>query len=172
MGYMEIALLTKAGLRIKGKHAMIAIDAQDKGTYSAILALSKSIDTLIGSEDSIQIFGVGEYEVGEIKISGVRVENEMIYSLIVDGVSIVVGKLNALEKAHNKLQENNIVIVNCEDEGNASFITSLASSVVIFYGEKASTISASFGKDTVKTQNKYATTKDKLPEEPETILLQ
>ena len=110
--------------------------------------------------------------MGEIKISGVRVENEMIYSLIVDGVSIVVGKLNALEKAHNKLQENNIVIVNCEDEGNASFITSLASSVVIFYGEKASTISASFGKDTVKTQNKYATTKDKLPEEPETILLQ
>ena len=105
-------------------------------------------------------------------MSGTRVDNATIYSMSVDGVSVLVGPLNALEKIHNKLQEHNIVVVNCSEEGNASFITSLTENVTIFYGEKASEVAQAFGKENIKPMNKYSSTKDKLPAEVETILLQ
>ncbi len=72
---------------------------------------------------------------------------------------------------HQKLKEHNIVIVDCYDVGSATFITSLAQNVVIFYGEKASEVASSFGKENVKQMNKYSSTKDKLPAEVETVLL-
>jgi len=50
----------------------------------------------------------------------------------VDGVTILVGPLNALEKIHSKLQEHNIVVVNCQESGNASFVTSLTENATIF----------------------------------------
>jgi hypothetical protein len=44
--------------------------------------------------------------------------------------------------------------------------------VIIFYGEKAAEIAQTFGKETVKQMAKYSTTKDKLPQEVETIVLE
>jgi hypothetical protein len=169
---MEIALLTKSGIRIKSKQAAIAIDPQDKGTYEAVLVMSKSVEEVTQPEDAVLILGVGEFEIGGVKITGIRSENDMLFSLIIDGVEVLVGKLQALEKMQHKLKEHQIVVVNCDTEGVASFITSLAENVVVFYGEQAVAVSASFGKENVKTLPKYSSTKDKLPAEVETILLQ
>ena len=105
-------------------------------------------------------------------MSGTRVDETTIFSMIVDGVSILIGTLTSLEKIHNKLQEHNIVVVSCNEAGNASFVTSLTENVTMFYGEKASEVAQSFGKENVKSLNKYASTKDKLPAEVETVLLQ
>jgi hypothetical protein len=168
---MEIALLTKSGLRIKGKQATLAIDPVDKATYEAVLLLAKTPEE-VTKVDTILITGAGEYEIGGIKVSGVRSESDLLYSITVDGVEILVGKLDVLEKMQHKLKEHNIVVVNCTTEAGASFITSLAENVVMFYGEKAQEISASFGKENVKPMNKYSSTKDKLPTEVETVLLQ
>jgi hypothetical protein len=168
---MEIALLTKSGLRIKGKQATLAIDPSDKTAYEAVLLLSKTPDELVNT-DTILITGAGEYEIGGIKVSGIRSESDLLYSITVDGVEVLVGKLDVLEKMQHKLKEHNIVVVNCVTEAGASFITSLAENVVMFYGEKAQEISASFGKENVKPMNKYSSTKDKLPTEVETVLLQ
>jgi hypothetical protein len=171
MRYMEIALLTKSGLRIKGKQASLAIDPVDKATYEAVLLLSKTPDEVVNT-DTILITGAGEYEIGGIKVSGMRSESDLLYSITVDGVEVLVGKLDVLEKMQHKLKEHKIVVVNCTTEAGASFITSLAENVVMFYGEKANEISASFGKENVKPMNKYSSTKDKLPTEVETVLLQ
>lgn len=168
---MEIALLTKSGLRIKGKQAALAIDPQDKATYEAVLLLSRAPEEVTKQDSTILITGAGEYEIGGIKINCMRSETDLLYSITVDGVDILVGKLNVLEKMQHKLKEHNIVVVNCAEEGGASFITSLTENVVMFYGEKASEISSSFGKENVKTMNKYSSTKDKLPAEVETVLL-
>lgn len=170
-GTMEIALLPKSGLRVKGKSATIAIDPQDKSAYKAVLAMTKSPDEVTKSDEAVSIFSTGEYEVGGMKISGTRVDNVTIYSIIVDSVDVLIGPLNALEKIHNKLQEHNIVVVNCDEVGNASFVTSLTENVTIFYGDKASEVAQAFGKENVKPMNKYSSTKDKLPAEVETILL-
>ncbi|HSA83724.1 MAG TPA: hypothetical protein VLF20_02450 [Patescibacteria group bacterium] len=169
---MEIALLPKSGIRIKGKKATIAVDSTDKVVYEAVLALAKSAEEVIVPDESVLIFSVGEFEVGGIKITGIRSEaGRMIYSALVDGISILIGGLNALEKTHSKLQEHDIVVVDCEEEGSSSFVASLASNVVVFYGPHAAITSSAFGKDAVKIQNKYSNTKDKLPIELETVLL-
>lgn len=168
---MEIALLTKSGLRIKGKQALIGIDPLDKMAYEAVLTIRKSPEEIIQQENSILIFAPGEYEVGGVKITGTRSESGMLYSLIVDGVSVLIGTLDALEKQQHKLKDHNIVVVDCAEGENASFITSLAENVVMFYGEKANTVASSFGKENVKQLNKYSSTKDKLPTEVETVLL-
>lgn len=172
MMYMEIALLTKSGLRIKGKQATIAIDPIDKTAYEAILLLSRTPEEVTKQEDAIVVTGAGEYEVGGIKIGCMRADSDLVYSITVDGVEVLVGKLDVLEKMQHKLKEHQIVVVNCIAEGSASFITSLAENVVMFYGEKAKEISASFGKENVKEMAKYSSTKDKLPTEAETVLLQ
>lgn len=171
MRYMEIAYLSKSGLRIKNKQATIAIDPQDKGTYDAVLVLAKSVEEISYAEETVLVQGVGEYEIGGIKITGLRSEADMLYSMIVDGVEILIGKAQALEKMQHKLKEYNIVVVNCDVEASATFITSLAENVVMFYGEKATIIASSFGKENIKTVAKYSSTKDKLPTEVETVLL-
>ena len=168
---MEIALLPKSGIRIKGKLTTVAVDAVDKVSASAVLSVITPVAQLASPEEGINIFGVGEYEIGGIKVMGKRSNNQMMYSLIVDGVTIFVGGLVSLEKMHQKLAEYNIVVVICNEEGATSFLTSIASNVVIFYGEKAKVVSESFSKENVKVSNKYSSTKDKLPEELETILL-
>lgn len=169
---MEIGLLTKSGLRIKGKQATLAIDPSDKATYEAILLLSKTPEEIVKQDDTIIITGAGEYEIGGIKVGAIRSDADLLYSIIVDGVEVLIGKLDVLEKMQHKLKEHQIVIVNCATEGSASFVTSLAQNVVMFYGDRAKEISASFGKENVKTMNKFSSTKDKLPAEVETVLLE
>jgi len=169
---MEIAVLSKFGLRIKGKRATFAVDPQDKSAYEAILLLNKKQEEIAKSENAVVVEGPGEYEIGGIKMSALRAESALIYSLHVDNVSILIGNLSSLEKIYSKLQEHNIVIANCLESGNASFITSIAQNVVMFCGEKAAEVANSFGKESVKTMSKYSSTKDKLPAEVETILLQ
>lgn len=171
MGYMEIALLPKSGLRIKGKQATLAIDPSDKATYEAVLVLSKTPEEITKQDESIIITGAGEYEIGGIKVTCMRSETDLLYSIIVDGVEVLVSKLDVLEKMQHKLKEHNIVVVNCQSEASVSFITSLAENAVMFYGDKAKEISASFGKENVKEMSKYSSTKDKLPTEVETVLL-
>lgn len=171
MVYMEIALLPKSGLRVKGKSATLAIDSIDASVYQAVLLMNKKPDEVTKTGESVVISGTGEYEVGGIKMSGTRVDETTIFSMTVDGVAILIGNLSALEKVHNKLQDHNVVVVNCSEAGNASFVTSLTENVTVFYGEKASEVALAFGKENVKSMNKYASTKDKLPAEVETILL-
>ena len=171
MGYMEIALLPKSGLRIKGKQAVLAIDSQDKAVYPAVLLMNKTSEEVNKTDETVVIAGTGEYEVGGIKMSGIRVEGSTIYSMTVDGVSILLGNLNSLEKIHAKLQDHHIIVVNCNEVGNTSFITALVENVIIFSGEKAAEVVQGFGKEGVKNMNKYTVTKDKLPAEVETILL-
>lgn len=169
---MEIALLPKQSLRIKGKHATFVINPQDKASCDAVILLGKSFgETTIG-EESVVIRGPGEYEIGGVKMTGTRVDNEVIYSLTVDGVEILLGTIPSLDKLQHKLKEHHIATVLCNSSGNVSFVTTLASNVIIFYGDEASAVSQSFGQETVKTFSKYQVTADKLPPEVETILLQ
>lgn len=168
---MEISSISKSALRIKGKNAVLAVDPSDKSEYNAALLLGNatSLNTT-GAE--IAISGPGEYETGGIKITGIRSEDSMVYSLTVESVSVLVGKLNTLEKLHTKLKEANILVINCENAADASFLTSLVTNIIIFYGEKAAEVSKSLGHENVKILSKYATTIDKLPAEVEAVILE
>jgi len=167
---MEIALLAKNTLRIKGKKAVFAVDGFDKTPSDAVLFLNQPSEAA-SKEDTVVIVGPGEFEIGGAKITGTRGEADMLYGLTIDGVDMLLGKLQALDAMQHKLKEYNVVAVLCDAPGNASFVTALASNAIIFYGEKAGEVVESFGKENVKSMSKYSVTKDKLPVEVETVVL-
>jgi hypothetical protein len=169
---MEIAILPQSSLRIKGKQATLGVDPHDKAPYNATILLGETTETAKIADELVIINGHGEYEVAGIKMTGTRNDGKIHYSMHVDGIEILLGKINALDKMQHKLKEHNIVIVLCDEVGNASFLTSLATNVVIFYGQKAAEIAQAFGKDNMKTQPKFSVTRDKLPQEVETIILE
>jgi hypothetical protein len=172
MVYMEIAIIPQASLRIKGKQMTLGVDQVDKTNSRGTIILHANPKDLKQIEDNVIINGAGEYEVGGIKINGTRSGQHVVYGMNVDGVEILIGKISALDSMQHKLKEHHIVVSLCDEIVTASFLTSLASNVVIFYGPKAAEISQAFGKDTVKPMPKYQTTKDKLPAEVETVILE
>lgn len=166
---MEIALLQKDGLKIKGKSGVLAVDHIDnKGSYQAFVVLNKGTDQ--HPEDHIVIAGPGEYEVSGIKLTGLSSETGMIYIITIDGVKVALGMLSSLNKMQSKVQEPDVVIALC-DATDASFLTSLAVHAVVLYGEQADAVAHTFGDEHIKTMTKYSTTKEKLPAEVETVLL-
>jgi len=171
MGYMEIAILSKSSLRIKSKQASIVVDPQDKSNILPTVLLGINPKEATVAEAPVVINGPGEYETGGIKITGTRSEADMVYSIRADYVDILLGKMHSLDKMQHKLKEYNIVVVLCDSVISASFLTALASNVIMLYGEKAEETAQAFGKDNIKTMSKYSATIDKLPPEVETILL-
>lgn len=169
---MEIAVLQNNSLKIKGKRASFVVDPLEKFDYDGVIVLNKTLDLLKIQDDAVVIYGPGEYEIGGVKISGMRSEGEVIYNLNVDDVEILLGKLSSLEKQQHKLKEQDIVVVYVDSMTNASFVTSLASNVVIFYGEQASELVGKFGKGNVATMQKYSGAAGKLPQEVETVILE
>jgi hypothetical protein len=168
---MEIALVGKDSLRIKGKHSTIVVDPQEKSSYNAALLLRMTSGAVNPVEDSVIISGPGEYEVGGVKITGLRSGEENTYSLLVDGIDILVGRIRTIEKLVQKLKEHHIVIAYEDEVRDASFMTGVATRVVMFYGEKGREIAQAFGKENVKEMSKYTSTLDKLPTEIETVIL-
>lgn len=168
---MEISLLANNSVKIKGKHAALLIDPQEKTVYNAGILFSKKRNEVKVIIDAVLLDGPGEYEVGGIKIKGTGNRPDVSYSIIIDGIEILLGKLEILEKMQHKLQDHNIVLVYCANVLSSSFLTSLASNAVIFYGEKAGEVSQVFGKEKTNRMQKFTATLDKLPAELDTILL-
>lgn len=172
---MEIQLLPKNSLRVKGKQAAIGVNAAAKNNqWNAILLIGDQATTpaSIADDGTLIINGPGEYEVKGLKISGVRNKSETVYSLTVDGVDCMVGTINALSESQQRLKEHNIVVVASYKNLDASFITNFAANAVLFFGDNAHEVVNAFAKENVKTLPKYQTTADKLPAEMETVLLQ
>lgn len=167
---MEIALVNKTSLRIKGKTVTFVLNPHEKGPFSAALLLDDTID--YANNETVVLQGPGDYEIGGVKIVGTRGgEKGLIYSMNIDGMEVLVGRIDTLSTMQHKLKEHNIVIGLCNETTDAAFLTSLAINVVAFYGEKAEETAHGFAKENVKQMNKYSVAMGKLPTEVETILL-
>lgn len=169
MGYMEIALLPKFGLRVKSKSSIFVVNPLGPVSANAVLLLSPGEEYI--NEETVVIKGAGEYEIGGVKINGLRNEDNVLYSMQVDGMEVVVGSITLLSSLQHKLKEHNVVIVNCNETADASFLTSLAVNAVLFCGDKATEVAEGFEKEKLQKTNKYSASLGKLPAEMETILL-
>lgn len=166
---MEIAILPKNAVKIKGKQASLIVDPSDDATsYHAAIYLENNVHP---TEESLAIIGPGEYEIGGIKVSGIKNATGTVYSLTIDDIDLLVGKLAVIEKVQHKLKEHNLVLIQTEDERDASFVTSLATNGLLLYGGKAKDVMQKFAKEGMSEMNKYQVTKEKLPQEIQTILL-
>jgi hypothetical protein len=170
---MEIAFVNNNSIRIKGKQGAILVNPSGKVTGASGIILFKdyAIDKKNIEENTVIINGPGEYELVGIKISGFINGNEIIYSLRVDRIEILLARVKSLEKEHVKIKEHNIVLVLNNEAANPSFVTSLATNVVIFYGERAEENIKFIAKDGYRREIKYSVTFEKLPVEVEEILL-
>ena len=169
MRYMEIALLPKSVLRVKGKTASFVINPQTIVSANAVLLFEPGAEN--ASVEAVIVNGAGEYEIGGVKITGLRNEQSVLYSMNIDGIEVVAGSISLLSAMQHKLKEHNVVIVDCNETVDASFLTSLAINAVLFCGVKAEEVAAGFEKEKLQKTNKYNASLGKLPAEMETILL-
>lgn len=171
---MEIALLPQNGLRIKGKQGLIGVNTTSKKEqFNGIISLDGQVPQQTHTEEgSIIMQGAGSYEVSGIKVAGTRNGENLAYVITIDSVDVLVGKATALEKMHTKLKEPHILAVDVDEAIDLSFVASLAPRVMVFYGEKAEESLKKLAKEGIRKESKYVVTFDKLPQEPDEVLLQ
>lgn len=173
---MEISYISPNCIKIKGKHSSLIIDPssdlRSKVGADAIVLLCNFNDFNPNKIEDYRVLikGEGEYEIAGIKISAARVDNNLIYNCQIDGINLLLAKTSTLEGIVDKLKEYEITVLNAESEINESLITSLEPKVALFYGEKAKEALKILGKE-IKPVSKYVTTREKLPEETEVVLL-
>jgi hypothetical protein len=92
---MDITLLSKNSIKIRGKKAAFIIDPLDiqKNNADAIILLSKKADLSKVDEYRVVISGTGEYEVAGVKISGVKAGEGVVFSFFMDGVVSIFGRV-------------------------------------------------------------------------------
>jgi hypothetical protein len=170
---MEIALVNNTSVRIKGKQGSVLINPAGKmmEANGIILLDGAILDKEKVDGSTLVIKGSGEYEFGGIKVSGTKSGAGTVYSLRVDRIEILLGKTSVLEKEYSKLKEHNIVLLCNTEAVDPSFVNSLATNVVMFYGENAEVTIKNLANEGYRTESKYTTSYDKLPLEVEKILL-
>jgi hypothetical protein len=169
MRYMEIALLPKSVLRLKGKTATFMINPQTTVSANAVLMFEPGAEN--HSEEAVVLNGAGEYEIGGVKITGLGNEKSVLYSMNIDGLEVITGSIALLSQMQHKLKEHNVVVVNCDETTDAAFLTTLAINAVLFCGEKAVEVAQGFEKEKLQKTSKYSASLGKLPPEMETVLL-
>lgn len=171
---MDLTLLDKSTVRIKGKKTSLIIDPADKTPKSpadAILLLNKT-----GALERVEGFRLvvdddGEYEVGGLKVTGTSSGSGIIYDINVDGTQVVLAKTSTLEKLTDTSNEAQVALLNVDSLLNESIIASLEAKAIIFYGERAGEGLKALGKHDLSPSKKFSVGKDKLPEENETQIV-
>jgi len=170
---MEILLLQQGSVKIKGKTATFVLKPQDTSPdVSGAFYLDQKDSRPPTYDGGITIDSPGEYEIGGVKIKGVTNSNEITFSINIDGISLLLGTLSALEKVHGKLQEHDLTLVDVDTLVDPSFVSGLSTHGILYTGEKATELSETYLKDESQVMSKFSSTKDKLPQEMVTILLQ
>ena len=96
---MEIALLYKNCLRIKGKRATFVVDPDKASDANAVIVMMQLRESLNIASDAVVIDGPGEYEIAGVKMSATLDRDAgIVYALVIDGVEIILGKISSLEK--------------------------------------------------------------------------
>jgi len=171
---MEIQILQKNSLKIKGRSGSIGVNPVGKNNqFNAVIFIGNaaSQDAAIDEDGIAIINGPGEYEISGIKISGIRVKTHIVYSITVDGVECLIGTIRAISESQQKTKEHSVAVIDADEVLDAAFVTSVASNAVLFYGDQAAEVISKLAKENVIKTAKYQASKDKLPAEMETILL-
>ena len=172
---MDIQIVGEDSLRIKSKKATIAIDpktAIQKFDADAILLTGKEGDVNRVTNYRVVINEVGEYEVSGLKIVGIKSEDDLIFSLISENVSMLVAKASSLKKiSTEKIGDYQIVAINTDADVSESVITAMEPNIVILYGAKAKETAKALGKEGGTVSAKISFAEDKLPEETAVMLL-
>lgn len=171
---MDIAIVGNQSIKLKGKFATFIVDPASELTKTqadAIILLNGigNIDTSRVIDSRIIIQGAGGYEVGGVKISGTATPKGILYKLLIDGISVILGR--TAESKTEGFSSCQIAIINADDEFNESFVTALEPKITVLYGEKKVESAKSLGAENITSTSKITITKDKFPEKMEVAVL-
>lgn len=173
---MDILLLDKKSIRVKGKKASIVINPTSTiSKTEAEVAIYTNQSQDLSSQKleglRITITGSGEYEVNGVNISVIKSENENIGFLELDRIKLLVGSGASVIKAIEKAENSDIALIDADSEFDYSGLTKLEPKVLIVYGQNKDEVKKTLGKDDAQLMNKFSITYDKMPQEMQMILL-
>lgn len=173
---MDILALTKDSLRIKGKQIAVVTSPspllKTKTQADVVLVLKRHAAPNLTKIEALKIVieDQGEYELSGTKISSANANDDVVHTLHIDGMSILLGDAQALDRLKEKLGKHHIVIVFVADALHGETLTILEPNVVLLFGNGAEEAAKVIGKGASKFA-KYTTSLDKLPEEMEVAVL-
>lgn len=171
MHCMEIVFVDESSVRIKGKHVTFLVNPSSKNKIPTDATLLIGSNRLSNFFDSGILFqGPGEYEVKGTKVTGFATDKDVMYTIMIDGMSVFVGSVAAAVQAKDTLHEHNIAILFANEALSQTTMGILNANVLVFLGEKAQENATTFGKEFAKV-SKYVVTKEKLPSETEFVFL-
>lgn len=172
---MEVVVITDNVLRIKGKNAVLVVDpisSMPKTAADAVLILSNTKEYSDAKIEGhrVVIHGAGEYEIGGIKISASYNDGDLVYTIVVDGIDLLLASSKGLKIAKEKIKESNLIVIDTQVIIDESSVTAIAPNVVLLYGENREESAKVLGKEPQKS-SKYVVTLEKLPQEMEVVVL-
>jgi len=172
---VDFSILYNNSIRIRTKHASFVIDpfrSIPKVSADAVIVLGnkEDIDLSRVSDYRIVIEGGGEYEVNNVKISGIGVGNSFVYRIFADNFILVLGRISALSRIQDESLSSELALLNV-DENLEVIVAKLEPKTVILYGEKKMEGAKELGRDHIKPVQKFSIAKDKLPTEMEVVVL-
>jgi len=169
---MDIALVSPNSIKIKGKVASFLVEPRDmkgKAQADAVITFDSSpidISSIEGAR--VVLSGAGDYEIGGVKLIGLKNNEAALYYINMDNIVIMVGKASSLQNKE-VVRDADVAVVFSDAAVDSSLLATINPRTVIFYGPQAQENSKLLGKE-VTTATKYSITKDKLPAELEAIL--
>lgn len=170
---MDVYLLSQNSIRIKTKRSTVVIDPQKditKTSADCVIATG-DVDLSKITDSRLLIEGVGEYEVGGLKITGLTFGDKTAYVLNADGVETFFAKTSVAENKPEITRDYLVAILNVDTALNPTVVTSLEPRLLILYGEHAKEGAKILGKENVPVVSKYSFSEDKLTEEMEVVTL-
>ncbi len=171
---LDIYVLGSNSIKIRTKRVSFVVDPVDsisKTNADAVLVLRKeTVDLARVSNYRVVLRGEGEYEIENVKISGIAAGEGFVYSIFADNMEIVLGRVSTLLRIQDKSLLCQVALLNVDNELK-SIIANLEPRAVILYGEKRIEGAKELGKDWVKPVSKVTVTKEKLEKEIEVEVL-
>lgn len=172
---MDIANLVDNVIKIRSKNTSFVVDpvkTMVKVNADAILLLNNNIhvDTSRVLDQRIIICGGGEYEVGGIKISGIKIGHGIVYSLFLDSCLVVLGKISDISRLQDTPLSCEVALL-LADSDLKSIVAKLEPKIVVLYGDKRLEGARSLGKGGIEPVQKMTLTKGKLEEEMQVVVL-
>lgn len=171
---MDVSQLSENSLKLKIKKTNLVVNPTSKMPKTDADAI---ISTILDTDESrvkdhrVVINSSGEYEVGGLKISGIKEEGGLMFIFNSDGKEIAMVNASTLSKIpSDKVRECAIALINADMEVPENVITAMEPRAIILYGEKAALAAQSLGKN-VSASSKVTIAEDKLPEETAVYLL-
>jgi len=172
---MDISFVDNSSVKIRLRQTTFVVDPAELGSKissDAIILLDRENNPVFKTAPHrIVINGPGEYELSGVKVLGIKVDKGFVYGIADDGFGAILGKTSEISKIKDKTFSCQIAILNVDDNLNQSVVTRLEPKIVVLYGANKENGAKTIGKENLTSIKKFTTTKDKLPQEMEVVIL-